>query len=219
MKEIEFEFAFCFMSDYIQVYSRNIQILKPFLRHIHFVAYENYLREEIIYVNDLIAYFILKENNKREDLAPAFAGVSCKNIYIDRRSHLLGFKENKKICDIFHYFGENKLKFISFYNFGGASLRSNGFIFCVYPNERIHEHLPHVHVLKNGKGVRYSLIDFKRFSKDKVDKDHLHAEKKIIIPFIRENQKELLGYWRDYQNGYIPPVLDDARQQYYPASD
>ena len=93
-----------------------------------------------------------------------------------------------------------------------------GYRFVVHPNEEIHKHTPHVHVENDDCSVRYSLVSLKRFEQDKVPRNYLRDEKKIIRPFLENNRKKLLEYWNLSINGYTTPIINEKGQQYYPES-
>lgn len=212
MLNIEFEFASGGMSECF--YSDKIQIFKPSCRVIHFLEDYASVHPELVTVNDLVLFLANSTLQSDDNYGRE---TSYEDVYIKGDDYLLGFQEDKNLSDLHEYFETSTLSFITFTVFGG-SVEAHGFTFRIFPSESTHEHSPHVHVEKNGKSVRYSLIDFRRYPNDKVTKEYLKAEKKKIIPFIRRNKEMLRDLWNHYQNGFSLPYIDEDGKQYYKES-
>ena len=88
----------------------------------------------------------------------------------------------------------------------------------MHPNEAVHKHKPHVHVVKDDMSVRYSLETLERFPQDVFSREYKRDEKKIIIPALKKNQKKLWDYWNCYMGGYCSPTIDCQGKEYYKES-
>lgn len=141
-------------------------------------------------------------------------GQSILNI----RIYLLGLQKDEPLTELFAFFKRAKIEIDYILVLGGASIHCNGYRFTIHPNEEIHKHRPHVHVIKNDTSVRYSIDTFERFEHDTLSREHQRDEKKIIIPTIKKNKKRLYVFWNQYMNGYIPPIEDENGKQYYKES-
>ena len=53
---------------------------------------------------------------------------------------------------------------------------------------------------------------------DSLVNPHKRDNKKIILPFLKENQKELMGLWQLYMDGYTSPEITQEGQQFYAES-
>ncbi len=217
MKKIIFKIHICGMSD--KNYMKKVMIYKPFSS---FRAVYRFKKGEYegLKLSEVIAQ--LKE---REDYK-AFAGnyydnddLNINTIYIKRGKVLLSLEEDKLLYDIFQYFKRGKIEIVHFFVAGGASVANErGYNFVIYPDEKIHMYTPHVHVIKDNMKVRYYLETLERFPNDKCSREYKRDEKKIIIPAIKKNRKELMRLWCDYNAGYRPPVMDLNGNQYYKES-
>ena len=170
-------------------------------------------KENVDRISDLIDKF-KSEANKDELDGWFMESMNFKTIYIKTDNALLGIQEDKNITDVFDFFRCEKLDFV-FFDVGGASAEYMGYRFTVHPNEEIHRNTPHVHVKKCDEEVRYYLDTLERFPKDKVSREIMRDEKKIIIPYLQKNKSKLYRYWNEYINGYIPPMEDADGRQYY----
>ena len=143
--------------------------------------------------------------------------LSIDRIYIQAADILIGFREDKKLDNVFNDFSTDDLQ-LAYFIVGGASIHCMGYKFVVHPNEDIHRNNPHVHVCKDDDSVRYSLLTLERFKKDYMPRTYARDEKKIIIPYLKKNQAKLMNYWNLYINGYTVPVEDEYERQFYPES-
>lgn len=144
--------------------------------------------------------------------------LSLDTIYIKTEEAMLGLQEDKTLAEVFAFFGCDVLELVYFVVAGGASIYCDGYQFIVHPDERIHEHTPHVHVRKDDTEVRYYLDSLTRFPQDKASHEFDRDEKKRILPYLRKNQNKLYNYWNQYRHGYIPPAEDEKGRQYYSES-
>lgn len=119
----------------------------------------------------------------------------------------------KTLFEVKHDLGLHNIRIELFVFTGGASRNYEGYRYVVHPNEYIHKNMPHVHVEKDGYSVRYSLLTFDRFEKDKCSSEIIRDEKKRIIPYIKKNRKLFMKWWNIYQKGYITPELDNDKKQ------
>ena len=139
--------------------------------------------------------------------------LAAERVYICTPDVLIGMQEDKTLAELFEYFSTDNIQF-AYFLVGGASIHCSGYRFTVHPNEEIHRNTPHVHVCKDDKSVRYSLVTLERFEQDKLPHEYKRDEKKVIIPYLLKNQTKLIGYWNHYMNGYTVPDEDEYGRQY-----
>ena len=170
----------------------------------------------IVYVSDLIEY--IKGDNKMREVLDEWGleTIDAEKVYIRHRDYLLGLREDKTLSSIFDYFVKVPLELI-FFIVGGASIHNEtDYRFTVHPNEDIHRYMPHVHVSKDDIEIRYSLETLQPI--DPLVNPHKRDNKKIIIPFLKKKQKELMEFWQLYMDGYTSPQITQGGQQFYPES-
>ena len=210
MKTISFVAHICGMSD--RTFSDKIMIYEPLATYQKNFTYDELPKTT---VNDLL-------NSIKED-AIAFLGeygaenLSAERVYIITQDALIGMQNDKTFEELFEYFPTENIQLVYFL-VGGASIHCSGYRFTVHPNEEIHRHTPHVHVCKDGESVRYSLDTLERFEQDKLPREYKRDEKKVIMPYLKNNQAKLMTYWNLYMNGYTVPNEDERGLQYYPES-
>lgn len=211
MKKIIFKIYICGMSN--KFFSRKIMIYKP----------HKSVKTKIRLDNDLLNTDFnklvqkIKYTNSIKNFEKNYFPLDILNwetIYIRQKGTFLSLQSNKKVSDVFNFFKTNKLE-IAYFIVGGASINHFGYKFVVHPDESIHINNPHVHVIKDNASVRYSLKTFQRFPKDKYTREYIRDEKKIIIPSLKKNSKELWQHWNYYINGYNPPAIDIKGKEYY----
>lgn len=171
---------------------------------------------EIATVGELIDY--LKEDIAiKESLGTwGLAHLSTATVYIQHHGYLLGMREEKTISEIFRDLETSRLEF-AYFIVGGASIHNEtSYRFTIHPDEKIHEHLPHVHVSKAGVEIRYSLETL--LPMDSLVNPHKRDNKKIITPFLQRNQERLLEMWSYYTKGYTTPEITQEGQQFYSES-
>ena len=144
--------------------------------------------------------------------------LTWDNVYIKQNHSLLAFQSDKRISDVFDFFKKRKLEIVYVFVAGGTSTWCSGYQFVVHPNEAVHKHKPHVHVVKDDMSVRYSLETLERFPQDVFSREYKRDEKKIIIPALKKNQKKLWDYWNCYMGGYCSPTIDCQGKEYYKES-
>ena len=200
-------------------FTDKINIYKPCATIERRISFPDFAEMKINRVSDLITYF--KNNiDELENLIGAWGieNFNYQTIYIKHQDYLLGFQEDKLLSEIFEQFDTNKLVFIYIVVAGEASIHCAGYKFVIHPNESIHKHHPHVHVIRDDISVRYSLTSLERFPQDRPSREHLRDEKKTIIPTLIKNEKRLLDFWNLYMHGYIPPAEDEQGNQFYKES-
>lgn len=214
MQEIKFDLHICGMSE--KTYTEQIMIYRPIQTATKTFSKEALDQLGITHISDLI------EHIKRDDVMSAALGewglqaISAETVYIHNQDYLLKLRENKKISDIFDYFRSDTLELL-FFIVGGASIHNEkSYRFTVHPDEDVHRYLPHVHVSKDNVEIRYSLETLQPL--DPLVNPHKRDNKKSIIPFLQENQKKLLEFWRLYMDGYVPPQITQEGQQFYAES-
>lgn len=142
---------------------------------------------------------------------------SWERVYVPKQNYLLALQEDKTLRELFTHFGLDTLQLVHFYVGGGASIHNEtSYRFTIHPDEKIHRHLPHVHVEKDGVEIRYSLQDLKPLGELK--QPHAKDYKKRILPFLEEKRNYFLDLWQEYNNGYLPPSFTEDGQQFYPES-
>lgn len=144
--------------------------------------------------------------------------LCCERLYLRWGDYLLGLGGDKALSRVCAELSDEDPRFVYLFVAGGASRQYMGYTFAVHPREQIHAHTPHVHVVRDGVSVRYSLVNFQRFPQDGKSRMHDRDEKKVILPYLRKNQKTLLRYWDLAMEGYLPPALDEQGRQYCPES-
>lgn len=212
MKKIEIALYICGMTD--EWFSDTIMIYKPSEPFVKVFEFENDI------VADYRVSGLIKQFCSRLADEPTFEKymiefLNLDNAYIYERGALFGLKQDKFLSELFSDFCQETIHFAFFIIAGGASISHNGYRFIVHPDEEIHKHRPHVHVQKNGAVTRYSLETLTRFPEDKITREFLRDEKKVIHPYLKKNQQKLQEYWDLYIKGYIPPEEDCNGKQYY----
>ena len=210
MKTITFHAYICGMSE--NAFTDKIMIYEPIAKFEKIFCYDELPIKTISEFIDLVkndASVFLGESGTEQ--------LNVERLYIQTADALIGMQNDKLLDDVFAYFSTDNIQ-LAYFLVGGASIRCMGYKFVVHPNEDIHRNKPHVHVCKDEDSVRYSLITLERFKQDSLPRTYNRDEKKVIIPFLRENQDTLMAYWNHYINGYTVPDLDEHGQQYYPES-
>ena len=198
-----------------KTFSSTIMVDKPYDTISTTFTWDECAKLGIEYVSDLIDQTLKLNPNLQTEIGTyALEQITYKNIYVENGYYLIGLQDDKKLADIFTDFKTDSLAFAYIYVGGGASMHHMGYIFVVHPREQIHAFNPHVHVVRDGISVRYSLDTFKRFPQDKYSREHDRDEKKIIRPYLQKNRDELMCYWNLAMNGYIPPAKDEKGHQY-----
>lgn len=196
-------------------FSQTIMVDKPYDTIHTTFTWDDCLKLGIEHVSDLIEQTLKQNPTLQSEIGTyAIEQITYKNIYVASGRYLIGLQDDKKLADILADFGTDSLEFVYIYVAGGASMHHMGYLFVVHPREQIHAFNPHVHVVRDGISVRYSLDTFKRFPQDKYSREHDRDEKKIIRPYLQKNRDELMRYWNLAMNGYIPPVKDEEGHQY-----
>lgn len=187
MGDLQFNIYFCWMSE--ETFSEQIMIYKPISTITRCFTEAALQKFEIATVGELIDY--LKDDIAiKESLGTwGLAHLSTATVYIQHHGYLLGMREEKTISEIFR---------------------------DLETSEKIHEHLPHVHVSKAGVEIRYSLESL--LPMDSLVNPHKRDNKKIITPFLQRNQERLLEMWSYYTKGYTTPEITQEGQQFYSES-
>lgn len=213
MKRLLFQLYFCTMlGEYDYAFPKEVQIWPP-----QQIVEKSYYIDE----HDRATVSDFVESIKSEEEIVSILGVwemnnlSFETIYVRRKDCFLGLRCDKNLIELFSDFEENEIELAHFFVPGGASIQQRGYRFSVHPDEKVHEHSPHVHVAKDGISVRYSLETMERFKQDKPPREYLRDEKKIILPFLAKHRDQLMGYWNHYMRGYLPPTLDLQGKQFY----
>lgn len=206
MKIIVINFCLCGMSK--KNFKKNIMIYRP-----------RKIKRKVIFLNKK------NENTNLLEIVKTLKYINQnkmsldnKNIYLYYKNYLLKVVKNKTIKEISDYINHKFFKIYLFQIEGGASIHNQGYDFRIHPDEHIHKHSPHVHVVKNNTSVRYSLQTFERYKNDNVSKEIKKDEKKVIIPFIKKKQKYFLDCWNHYINGFEPPIINENNKQFYEES-
>ena len=210
MKTITFVAYVCGMSEH--TFSDKVMIYAPLSNYKRSYTYEENTPKT---VNEFLSII-------RKDAIEFLGEYDVKNlvaerVYISTPDVLIGMQEDKTFVELFEYFASENIQLVYFL-VGGASIHCSGYRFTIHPNEDIHRNTPHVHVCKNNTSVRYSLDTLERFEQDKLPREYKRDEKKIIFPYLLNNQEKLMGYWNHYMNGYTVPDEDECGRQYYPES-
>ncbi|MBE6990137.1 MAG: hypothetical protein E7426_05270 [Ruminococcaceae bacterium] len=213
MKLILFQIHFCGMS--MKDYSKKILIYSPFRTLRKLFSLKNCSLNQVKTASDLVSRIKQSEGDQIRSVSGEF-GVSClslPNVYIEHKGYLFGLKHDKSLSEIISQFNKALVIFHIFIVPGGASREHHGYKFIIHSDESIHKYSPHVHVEKSGISTRYSLVDFKRYPNDKYSTEHIRDEKKVIIPYLKENHKWFIEKWNLSMMGYIPPVETLEGQQ------
>ena len=216
MKEIRFTAYFSGMSG--TFFSETILISKPYGHYEKKITFEDEQLEHLR-ISDVLGMIkdaAEQDHNALGDWGGKNLGVDT--IYIKTEQAMLGLQEDKALSEVFLFFDSEVLELSYFVVAGGASIHCNGYQFIVHPDERIHEHTPHVHVKKDDVVVRYYLDSLKRFPQDKASREFDRDEKKRIMPCLKKNQDTFYKYWNQYMHGYVPPTEDENGRQYYSES-
>lgn len=214
MNNLYFKLYFCGMSN--KTFTEHIMIYKPYKRIVNNFTVGELNKLRIFRVSDLIAH--LKTNQTISESLGIWGmeSFSYKTIYIRHKDYLLGLKEDKTIDEIFDYLVTDQLDFY-FFIVGGASIHNEtNYRFTVHSDEKIHEHMPHVHISKAGIDIRYSLDSLLPI--DPLVDPHKRDNKKIILPFLKKNHEKLLEMWRHNINGYCTPEITEDERQFYSES-
>lgn len=200
-----------------EFYSRHILIDKPKMSISFYYNEEDLETLEIQSVSQLVREVKTTNRCVEEMIADwGMENFTVQTTYIKRKDHLLAFEQDKTLAEVFTDFQTDHLELLHFYVAGGASLECHGYRFMVHSNEEIHRNLPHVHVIKDGESVRYSLVTLERL--DKCSHDFQKDEKKKILPALKKHLLRLQEYWTAAMGGYRPPEFDLKNKQYYPES-
>lgn len=215
MRELKVNVYFCGMSD--ETYSEQIMIYKPRGSITRNFTEDTLQQSGIIYVSDLLDQ-LKKDTYIREHLSEcSLDELTVSKIYIQYHDCLFGLKEDKPLSMVYYDFDTPCLEFSCFFIAGGASIHNEtSYRFTIHPDEKIHEHMPHVHVSKAEVEIRYSLDTLLPI--DPLVNPHKRDNKKIITPFLKRNHKQLLELWNYYARGYTVPQITQEGQQFYAES-
>ncbi|ODU58589.1 MAG: hypothetical protein ABT01_00170 [Clostridium sp. SCN 57-10] len=214
MHEIQFTVYFCGMSE--ETFSKQIMIYKPISSIVKSFTETTLRQLTIVNVGHLINY-LKKDIVIREELGDwGFENFTIETVYIRHQGYLLGLQKDKPISEVFRDFKVNRLEF-AYFVVGGASIHNEtSYRFTIHPDEKIHEHMPHVHVSKAGVEIRYSLETLLPI--DPLVNPHKRDDKKIIMPFLQQNHEQLRKLWSYYAKGYTTPEITEDGQQFYSES-
>ncbi len=196
-----------------ETFSKQIMIYKPYGNITKSFAKTTLQQLKIVHISEFIDY-LKKDPAVREGLGTwGLENFSIATVYLQYHDYLLGIQKDKTISEIFHDFETDCLEF-AYFVVGGASIHNEtSYRFTIHPDEKIHEHMPHVHVSKAGVEIRYSLETLLPI--DPLVSPHKRDNKKVIMPFLQRNQELLLEMWRYYTKGYITPEITQEGQQFY----
>lgn len=211
MRELQFHIYFCGMSE--ETFSEQIMIYQPGSSMEKCFTEAALRQNEIVSVGELIDC-LKKDAAVRESLgAWGLENFTAQTVYIRHSDYLLGLREDKPIADIFRDLETQRLEF-AYFMVGGASIHNEtSYRFTVHPDEKIHEHLPHVHVAKAEVEIRYSLETL--LPLDPLVNPHRRDHKKVIVPFLERHRAQLLELWGYYAKGYTTPQITQEGQQFY----
>lgn len=214
MWELQFNIYFCGMSE--ETFSEQIMIYKPNRSITRYFSKAALQQHGIIYVSDLLDH-LKKDMEIRDSLGDwGLDNLTVATIYIQNHDYLLGLRRDKPISEVFCDFDTHRLEF-TYFVVGGASIHNEtSYRFTIHPDEKIHEHMPHVHVSKAEVEIRYSLETLMPI--DPLVNPHKRDNKKIITPFLQRNHKQLWEMWNHYTKGYTTPEITQEGQQFYPES-
>lgn len=215
MKTIRFTAYFCGMSE--ELFADNILIYKPYGSYEKTYYDQDFaLSEKVSNIMERFKVDAINDGNALEDWESE--NLQIDTIYIRTEDALLGLQSDKLLSDVFAYFRSDRIEFVYVCVHGGASFMREGYRFIVHPNEEVHRYHPHVHVKRNDDETRYSLVTLTRFPNDSYSREFRRDEKKVIVPYLKKNQKKLRRYWDYYINGYIPPEENSDGMQFYKES-
>ncbi len=199
-----------------ETFSEQIMIYKPNSSIANSFTEETLRQFTIVNVGELIDY-LKKDIVIRERLgAWGLENFTIETVYIRHQAYLLGLQKDKPISNIFRDFEMDRLEF-AYFVVGGASIHNEtSYRFTIHPDEKIHEHMPHVHVSKAGVEIRYSLKTLLPI--DPLVNPHKRDNKKTITPFLQQNRDQLLELWSYYTKGYTTPEITQDGQQFYSES-
>jgi|BioPla2DNA2_1021312.scaffolds.fasta_scaffold21461_1 hypothetical protein len=216
MRELQFSFYICGLSD--DTFSEQIMIFKPRNSIVKNFTEAILCQSGIVYVSDLIDH-LQKDIAIVEGLEALGWGLenfAVETVYIHHRGYLLGLREDKTISEIFQDLETNRLAFAYFLVAGGSIHDEYGYRYTIHSNERIHEHMPHVHVSKSGVEIRYSLVTLSPI--DPLVNPHKRDYRKRIRPSLQEKKEKLMELWDFYMKGYTTPEITEDGLQYYSES-
>lgn len=211
MWNLRFNIYFCGMNE--KTFTEQIMIYKPHKSIVRSFSYDTLQMLSIGNVSELIEHL-----KKDLDIVESLGDVGLESfnvltVYIQHNDYLLGLQEDKPILELISDLRTYNLEF-AYFVVGGASIHNESdYRFTIHPDEKIHEHKPHVHVSKAGVEIRYCLNTLLPI--DPLVNPHQRDNKKIIIPFLRKNQERLLEMWNYYRTGYTTPLITQDGQQFY----
>lgn len=214
MNKLYFNIHFCGMNS--ETFTKQIMIYKPNYSINKMFDIKTLNELKITTIDELVNY--IKTDLKVKEMLGNWGmeNFSFRTTYIEHHDYLLGLKEDKSISEVFHYFNTTEMTFDHFV-VGGASIHNETkYRFTVHSDEKIHEHTPHVHVSKSGVEIRYSLEDLTPM--DSLVNPHKRDSKKIILPFLKNNQSKLLEMWNHNMSGYYTPDISENGCQFYSES-
>ena len=214
MRELKVNIYFCGMSD--ETFSEQIMIYKPHGSITRCFSEKTLQQSGIVYISDLLNHLkrdtYIKERLSKQSLDK----LAVSKIYIQNHDCLLGLREDKPLSTVYNDFDAPCLEFACFFVAGASIHNETSYRFTIHPDEKIHEHMPHVHVSKGEVEIRYSLETLLPI--DPLVNPHKRDNKKIITPFLKRNHKKLLELWNYYTRGYSVPQITQEGQQFYAES-
>lgn len=215
-RTIAFHLCICGMSD--ELFSEKIMIYKPFRDVVESISFQECVEKNLLSLGDVVGYVVQKSDTISTEVLRHGLSIGLGSVYVLYDGYLLRPRCEKQLVEMFDYLATDRIDIYYIYVAGGASLHYHGFSFTVHSNEDIHKETPHVHVGDDDNDTRYSLESFQRYEDDKTNRHILKSEKKIIIPFIKKHQNELMRLWNLNVHGYDTPLLDINLNQFYPES-
>lgn len=212
MTGLTFSLYLCGMCE--RVFTDKIMIYAPHTSITRFFDNADLGFLNITTVDEMIAHL------KKESILSMAMGkhmaeeLTISRIYVRHKDYMLGLQEDKALTQICSELNEELLR-LAFFIVGGASANYDGYLYIVHPREMNHAYLPHVHVKREGKEIRYSLDTFEPI--DKLTNPHKRDNKKIQ-EYIKTHHELFVGWWNEYLKGYIAPALSDDGCQYYSES-
>lgn len=213
MRRIKFIISLCNMGG--GLFDNNTLIWGPYKQLIIFYTADELQNAKVQYLKELVE--TIKEDIDMLCLDDwAYDALTYDHIFVNHKKSLYRIKENKKIIDLYKDFSEDDIELHYIVVCGGASLELRGFKFIVHTDEKIHKYMPHIHVKKDEYSARYSLETIEMIdANSKTAKLFFkRSEKKIIIPFIKENFYWFMENWNLCQKGYEPPEINEKGMQY-----
>ena len=214
MKYLDFNVFLSGMSD--ETVSDKIMICKPYISVK--ISFDSETLEEykLFHISQLIDF--LKTQKAVIGCLGEYGldNFKLSTTYLYYKNYLLGMKEDKPLSALFDFLNSDYIQFAHYYIAGGASRHCDGYRFQVHSDEDIHRNLPHIHVSRDGIDIRYHLETLEPI--DKLIMPHKRDNRKIIKPFLLENQKCFLEMWSNSIHGYINPAIDEIGAQFYPES-